>query len=52
MRELGTERFDENIFATLKSELTFEGFERHDAHGAKYSLPKHSKEAHVDLSYP
>lgn len=38
LRELGTDRFDENIFATLKSELTTEGFERHDAHGAKYCL--------------
>ena len=40
LRELGTDRFDESIFATLKEELTAEGFERHDAHGAKYSSPK------------
>jgi len=35
LRELGTDRFDESIFATLKEELTAEGFERHDAHEAK-----------------
>lgn len=40
LRELGTDRFDESIFATLKEELTAEGFKRHDAHGAKYSFPK------------
>ncbi|KAH8150355.1 uncharacterized protein LAJ45_05566 [Morchella importuna] len=35
LRELGTERFGESIFATVKEELTAEGFKRHDAHEAK-----------------
>ncbi|TAQ87709.1 hypothetical protein B7494_g3957 [Chlorociboria aeruginascens] len=32
VRELGTERFRETIFATTKEELTKEGFEKHDKH--------------------
>ena len=32
VRELGTERFREQIFATTKEELTKEGFENHDKH--------------------
>jgi twinfilin-like protein len=32
VRELGTERFREQIFATTKEELTKEGFEKHDKH--------------------
>ncbi|KAK6341265.1 Twinfilin-1 [Orbilia brochopaga] len=35
MRELGTERFSESIFATTKAEVTAEGFKKHDAHVAK-----------------
>ncbi|KAF8477432.1 hypothetical protein BDZ91DRAFT_709234 [Kalaharituber pfeilii] len=35
LRELGTDKFKENIFATMKTELTAEGFQRHDAHEAK-----------------
>ncbi|EWC47040.1 hypothetical protein DRE_03802 [Drechslerella stenobrocha 248] len=35
MRELGTDRFSESIFATTKAELTADGFKRHDAHVAK-----------------
>ncbi|KAF8455390.1 hypothetical protein BGX38DRAFT_1267313 [Terfezia claveryi] len=46
LRELGKDRFDEDIFATLKSELTAEGFERHDAHGAKPS-PLTEEERHL-----
>ena len=38
LRELGKDRFDKDIFATLKSELTAEGFKCHDAHEAKYCL--------------
>ncbi|TGZ85499.1 actin depolymerizing protein [Ascodesmis nigricans] len=34
-RELGSEKFGESIFATEKSELTAEGFRKHDAHMAK-----------------
>lgn len=37
LRELGTERFGESIFATMKEELTPEGFKKHDAHEARYS---------------
>lgn len=36
LRVLGTERFEESIFATTKAELTVEGFKKHDDHGAKY----------------
>lgn len=32
VRELGSEHFRETIFATNASELTAEGFEKHDAH--------------------
>jgi twinfilin-like protein len=32
VRELGTERFREQIFVTTKEELTKEGFEKHDKH--------------------
>lgn len=32
VRELGTERFRETLFATKKEELTAEGFKRHDQH--------------------
>lgn len=32
VRELGTERFREQIFTTTKEELTKEGFEKHDRH--------------------
>ncbi|KAL7270435.1 Twinfilin-1 [Rhizina undulata] len=35
LRELGTEKFGESIFSTMKKELTAEGFKKHDAHGAK-----------------
>ncbi|KAI9837708.1 MAG: hypothetical protein M1819_006641 [Sarea resinae] len=34
VRELGTERFRETLFATTKAELTREGWEKHDAHSA------------------
>lgn len=34
LRELGKDLFAENIFATMKAELTAEGFKRHDAHEA------------------
>lgn len=33
VRELGTEHFRDTIFATTATELTAQGFERHDAHG-------------------
>jgi len=52
LRELGTDRFNESIFATLESELTAEGFKRHDAHGAKYCLLLLSVQAHIDISCP
>lgn len=32
VRELGIERFRETIFATMKEELTAEGFAKHDKH--------------------
>jgi twinfilin len=32
-RELGGDKFRETIFATMKSELTAEGFRKHDKHG-------------------
>lgn len=32
VRELGTERFRETLFATRKEELTAEGFKAHDQH--------------------
>lgn len=32
VRELGTERFREQMFVTTKEELTKEGFEKHDKH--------------------
>ena len=52
LRELGTDRFGESIFATLKEELTVKGFERHDAHGAKYSSRKFLLEKdYIDLLY-
>ncbi|CAZ82722.1 unnamed protein product [Tuber melanosporum] len=35
LRDLGSDRFEESIFATTKEELTAEGFKRHDAHLAK-----------------
>lgn len=40
LRELGTEKFEESIFATTKEELTPEGFRRHDMHEAKYGFFK------------
>lgn len=33
VRELGTERFRETLFATTKQELTAEGWQKHDRHG-------------------
>jgi len=33
VRELGSERFRETIFATTKAELTAEGWRKHDKHG-------------------
>ncbi|KAF3906683.1 Twinfilin-1 [Dactylellina cionopaga] len=36
VRELGTERFSETMFATMKAEVTPEGFKKHDAHMKKY----------------
>lgn len=33
VRELGSERFRETLFATTKAELTPEGWRKHDAHG-------------------
>ncbi len=33
VRELGTERFRETLFATTKAELTAKGFQEHDKHG-------------------
>ncbi|KAI9760962.1 MAG: dihydrofolate reductase [Chaenotheca gracillima] len=33
VRELGTERFRETLFATTREELTAEGFRKHDQHG-------------------
>ena len=33
MREMGTEKFRETIFATTKQELTAEGWYKHDQHG-------------------
>lgn len=38
LRELGTEKFGESLFATMKEELTPEGFKKHDAHEAKYDF--------------
>lgn len=38
LRELGTDRFAETIFATTMVELTAEGFKKHDSHVAKYIL--------------
>lgn len=35
IRELGSEKFTENIFATEKHELTAEGFKKHDDHVKK-----------------
>jgi len=35
MRELGTEKFSESIFATMREELTAHGFKKHEAHAAK-----------------
>src|SRR5690606_32274572 len=35
VRELGSEKFAENMFATEKHELTAEGFKKHDAHVKK-----------------
>lgn len=35
LRELGTEKFRESIFATTKDELTAEGFQKHEAHSIK-----------------
>ena len=32
VRELGTERFRETLFATSKDELTADGFRKHDKH--------------------
>lgn len=40
LRELGSDRFGESIFATTKEELTAEGFKRHDAHLAKCIVPR------------
>lgn len=36
VRELGTERFRETIFATTKDDLTAEGFRSHDKHESLY----------------
>lgn len=36
VRELGTERFRETLFATTKDDLTAEGFEDHDQHESLY----------------
>jgi twinfilin-like protein len=33
VRELGTEKFRETLFATIKEELTAEGWKKHDQHG-------------------
>ena len=33
VRELGTERFRETLFATTKDELTADGWRKHDKHG-------------------
>lgn len=38
LRELGTEKFGESLFATRKEELTPEGFRKHDVHEAKYGI--------------
>lgn len=38
LRELGTEKFRESIFATTKDELTAEGFQKHEAHSIKYEM--------------
>lgn len=35
IRELGSDRFSEAIFTTLREELTAQGFKKHDAHVAK-----------------
>ena len=34
VRELGPERFREQVFATDKDDLTKDGWEKHEAHGA------------------
>lgn len=36
VKELGGEKFGESIFATMKAEVTAEGFKKHDAHVAQY----------------
>lgn len=38
LRELGTEKFGESLFATRKEELTPAGFKKHDMHEAKYDF--------------
>lgn len=38
LRELGTEKFGESLFATKKEELTPAGFKKHDVHEAKYDF--------------
>ncbi|PUU74449.1 hypothetical protein B9Z19DRAFT_1133263 [Tuber borchii] len=57
LRELGSDRFGESIFATTKEELTAEGFKRHDAHLAKPAplteeerILKEVKEAEAEAS--
>lgn len=35
MRELGTEKFAESLFATTKEELTADGFRKHDHHNSE-----------------
>jgi twinfilin-like protein len=37
MRELGTEKFAESLFATTKEELTADGFRKHDHHNSEYA---------------
>jgi twinfilin-like protein len=51
LRELGTEKFGESLFATMKEELTAEGFRKHDIHEAKYefSLPDSVQEVLMDV---
>ncbi|KAG0643162.1 hypothetical protein HOY80DRAFT_1007579 [Tuber brumale] len=57
LRDLGSDRFEESIFATTKEELTAEGFKRHDAHLAKpvplteeEKILKEVKEAEAEAS--
>ena len=39
VRELGSDRFRETIFATEKADLSAHGFQQHDRHESQYASP-------------